>query len=86
MLRMGLVLKLSSVICHCLVLVVQITCPYCAITCPYRAIRMGYYRCKKACVFFAKKVAEIFGSFANFLYLCNVVQERITTGGKGHPM
>jgi hypothetical protein len=41
---------------------------------------------QKSVCFFAKKVAEIFGGFADFLYLCNVVQERITTGGKGHPM
>ena len=33
-----------------------------------------------------KKIVEMFGGFADFLYLCNVVQEMITTGGKGHPM
>jgi len=83
---MGVVLKLSSVICHFVAYLVAITCPYCAITCPYRAIRMGYYRCKNIYIFSLKKVAEIFGCFADFLYLCNVVQERIKKGGKGHPM
>jgi len=47
---------------------------------------MGYYRCKNIYIFSLKKNAEKFGGFADFLYLCNVVQERITTGGKGHPM
>ena len=46
----------------------------------------GLLSMQKSVCFFAKKVAEMFGGFADFLYLCNVVQERITTGGKGHPM
>ena len=89
---MGLVLKLSSVICHLVAYPVAITyplaitCPYCAITCPYRAIRMGYYRCKNIYIFSLKKVAEMFGGFADFSYLCSVVQEWTAKGGKGHPM
>ena len=35
------------------------------------------------CRFFSlKKVAEMFGGFADFLYLCNVVQELTAKGGK----
>jgi hypothetical protein len=33
-----------------------------------------------------KKVAEMFGGFADFLYLCIVIQERITTAGGGCPV
>ena len=29
-----------------------------------------------------KKVAEMFGCFTEILYLCNVIQEWITKGGK----
>ena len=53
---------------------------------PLSGNKAGLLTMQKSVCFFAKKVAEIFGGFADFLYLCNVVQERITTGGKGHPM
>jgi hypothetical protein len=37
---------------------------------------------RKAGLFSLKKVAEMFGGFEDFLYLCSVVQEWITRGGR----
>ena len=46
----------------------------------------GLLRIQNKIVFSLKKVVILFGCFSDFLYLCNVVQERTAKGGKGHPM
>ena len=53
---------------------------------PLSGNKDGLLSMQKYLYIFIEKNAEMFGGFADFLYLCNVVQERITTGGKGHPM
>ena len=53
---------------------------------PLSGNKDGLLSMQKYLYIFIEKIVEKFGGFAVFLYLCNVVQERITTGGKGHPM
>ena len=53
---------------------------------PLSGNKDGLLSMQKYLYIFIEKIVEKFGGFADFLYLCNVVQERITTGGKGHPM